>query len=353
MRSQLIARIAEGDRKAFEELYNLYHRRMARFLTRLTRRYDVAEEVINDTFWVVWRKAGDFRGDSQPSTWILGIAYRKARSAFRASARLAERNLDERRPSHSRPRHPPTPRNCATGSARRSAQLPVEQRMAVELCYELGYSCEEIGAIMECPANTVKTRLFHARGETAEAAAAAGQPSPRAGSGTRGPHLMMTAEPKRARGMLAAAAVARQRPPGRCASAPLVEEHLRGCSACARRSCSASSCMCAALTEPERVTYAPGPSLAQADGAHRRARTGAARAASAPRRGAARRMPPMLAADLAPAGTGLGGNVRVRTAGLGMLDAHRLPLVTACVRRPTQRRTPSRRTCCTSPSSAR
>jgi len=49
----LIARIADGDRKAFEELYYLYHRRLARFLTRLTRRYDVAEEVVNDTFWVV------------------------------------------------------------------------------------------------------------------------------------------------------------------------------------------------------------------------------------------------------------------------------------------------------------
>lgn len=88
----LIARIGEGDRKALEELYHLYHRRMARFLTRLTRRYDVAEEIINDTFWVVWRKARGFRGDSQPSTWILGIAYRKARNAFRCAARVAERN---------------------------------------------------------------------------------------------------------------------------------------------------------------------------------------------------------------------------------------------------------------------
>src|SRR6201984_833642 len=91
---ELIVRVGEGDRKAFEELYNLYHRRMARFLTRLTRRYDIAEEVINDTFWVVWRKARSFRGDSQPSTWILGIAYRKARNAIRSSARLAEQNLD-------------------------------------------------------------------------------------------------------------------------------------------------------------------------------------------------------------------------------------------------------------------
>ena len=43
------------------------------------------------------------------------------------------------------------------------AYLPVEQRLAVELCYELGFSCEEIGKIMGCPVNTVKTRLFHAR----------------------------------------------------------------------------------------------------------------------------------------------------------------------------------------------
>ncbi len=160
---ELIARIAEGDRKAFEELYGLYHRRLARFLTRLTKRYDVAEEVINDTFYIVWRKAGDFRGDSQPSTWILGIAYRKARNAFRSSSRiLAVEN----------PEAPPPPltseESLRTEELRdwlvhALVQLPVEQRLAVELCYELGYSCEEISTIMSCPVNTVKTRLFHAR----------------------------------------------------------------------------------------------------------------------------------------------------------------------------------------------
>jgi RNA polymerase sigma-70 factor, ECF subfamily len=159
---ELIARVGEGDRRAFEELYNLYHRRMARFLTRLTRRYDLAEEIINDTFWVVWRKARGFRGDSQPSTWILGIAYRKARNAFRAAARLAAQNLEEQL-------LPPTSEEPASAEELRDwlsqalVQLPVEQRLAVHLCYELGHSCEEIAAIMECPVNTVKTRLFHAR----------------------------------------------------------------------------------------------------------------------------------------------------------------------------------------------
>jgi RNA polymerase sigma-70 factor (ECF subfamily) len=158
----LIARVAEGDRKAFEELYHLYHRRMSRFLTRLTRRYDIAEEVINDTFWIVWRKAHTFRGDSQPSTWILGIAYRKARNAFRASARLAEKNLQvQELPLTTE--EPAGVEELRDWLERALAQLPVEQRLAVELCYELGHSCEEIAGIMGCPVNTVKTRLFHAR----------------------------------------------------------------------------------------------------------------------------------------------------------------------------------------------
>ena len=160
--TDLIARVAEGDRRAFEELYNLYHRRMARFLTRLTHRYDVAEEIINDTFWVVWRKAREFRGDSQPSTWILGIAYRKARNAFRSAARLQEKNLAAV-PEPLTNDEPASAEELRDWLGQALAQLPVEQRLAVELCYELGYSCEEIAAIMNCPVNTVKTRLFHAR----------------------------------------------------------------------------------------------------------------------------------------------------------------------------------------------
>jgi RNA polymerase sigma-70 factor (ECF subfamily) len=161
--AELISRVAQHDRRAFEELYNLYHRRLARFLTRLTRRYDVAEEIINDTFWVVWRKAGEFRGDSQPSTWIFGIAYRKARNAFRSASRtLARQNLLALA-------GPLTTEEPARAAELRDwlghalTELPLEQRLAVQLCYELGYSCEEIATIMNCPANTVKTRLFHAR----------------------------------------------------------------------------------------------------------------------------------------------------------------------------------------------
>jgi RNA polymerase sigma-70 factor, ECF subfamily len=160
---ELVRRVAHRDRRAFEELYNLYHRRLARFLTRLTQRYDVAEEIINDTFWVVWRSAHEFRGDSQPSTWILGIAYRKARNAFRSASRARARENLPGLPAPLTSEEPAHAEELRDWLAHGLAQLPVEQRLALELCYELGHSCEEIAAVMGCPVNTVKTRLFHAR----------------------------------------------------------------------------------------------------------------------------------------------------------------------------------------------
>jgi RNA polymerase sigma-70 factor, ECF subfamily len=161
--SELLSRVARHDRRAFEELYNLYHRRLARFLTRLTHRYELAEEIINDTFWVVWRRAPDFRGDSQPSTWIMGIAYRKARNAFRSAARTRARERLEGPVDLPAADEPVRAAELRDWLGHALERLPAEQRLAVELCYELGFSCEEIALIMNCPVNTVKTRLFHAR----------------------------------------------------------------------------------------------------------------------------------------------------------------------------------------------
>lgn len=159
--SALLGRIACRDRRALEELYNRYHRRLSRFLLRLAPRYDFAEEIINDTFWVVWRKAGDFRGASLVSTWIMGIAYRRAlralrderqKSAFDGQSLHEEAGSDEGEAAL-----------MEDWIAKGLRELPDEQRLTLELAYFMGHSCEEIASISGCPVGTVKARMFHAR----------------------------------------------------------------------------------------------------------------------------------------------------------------------------------------------
>ena len=163
---QLLRRVARQDREAFKELYFIYHRRLLRFVMRMTSRQDLAEEVLNDTMWIVWKKAGEFRAASQVSTWILGIAYRQTLSTSRRTQFHAQFNISGVEPEEL---DIATADDVQLQAETREwldqglAQLPLEQRMVMELTYFLGHSCEEIATIMSCPVNTVKTRMFHAR----------------------------------------------------------------------------------------------------------------------------------------------------------------------------------------------
>jgi RNA polymerase sigma-70 factor, ECF subfamily len=158
--SALLKRIAARDSAAMKELYLLYHRRLARFLMRLTTRYDLAEEIINDTFWVVWQHASDFRGASRVSTWILGIAYRRGLKTLRYAGPPPPDTDVEAEAAAEEPAQQEELNEWLDVALQR---LPLEQRMVIELAYHVGHSCEEIASIMHCPVNTVKTRMFHAR----------------------------------------------------------------------------------------------------------------------------------------------------------------------------------------------
>jgi RNA polymerase sigma-70 factor, ECF subfamily len=159
--NELLLAISAGSRQALEELYLGYHRRLARFLSRFTPRYENVEEIINDTFMVVWQNAKDFRYASQVSTWIIGIAYRTAlKSLRRQKNHMAARNLDD----YPEQTVDPTLETEVQDWLRRGLnQLPIEQRLTLELAYNMGHSLEEIAAITECPVGTVKARMFHAR----------------------------------------------------------------------------------------------------------------------------------------------------------------------------------------------
>jgi len=163
----LLARIANGDRHALHQLYNTYYHPLLRFIYRITGRLDLAQEGVNDVMLVVWRSSRSFGGRSSVSTWIMGIAYRKALKLLAASRRWTSRlagapfdELVERSDALAEQSDDGDLRDLLDVALR---HLSAEHRAVVELTYFYGCSYEEIAAIAACPVNTVKTRMFHAR----------------------------------------------------------------------------------------------------------------------------------------------------------------------------------------------
>ena len=158
----LITAIAAGDEAAFNQMYARYYPRVARFTRRITRCSELIAEITNDTLWAIWRCAPSFKGGSRVSTWIMGIAQHIGNKTLRRRSR---------REAHEEPMlhlieaaHEP----WSVGDDREwvgaaLVQLAEEQRTVLELFYRFGHSCEEIAELVDCPTNTVKSRMFHGR----------------------------------------------------------------------------------------------------------------------------------------------------------------------------------------------
>jgi RNA polymerase sigma-70 factor (ECF subfamily) len=161
---RLIDRIACGDRTAFNALYRAYHPRLTRFIGAIVRRPHLIEEVIDDVMLVVWRRPEGFNGRSKVSTWILAIAYRRALKALSRLDEPVEDPLAEMRPSlEAGPEQQLAGLETKTALRQAIDELSPQHRAVVDLTYihEAGY--REIAEIMDCPVDTVKTRMFHAR----------------------------------------------------------------------------------------------------------------------------------------------------------------------------------------------
>ena len=161
---RLIALVGRGDADAFNALYRKYQTRLTRFLANLVRQPHIVEEVLDDTLMVVWERANDFKGESKLSTCIFAIAYRKAMKAVRRYDAPIEDHDAENRASHE------AGPEDAFGQTRlhrllrgAMAGLSPDHRGVVELTYFQDLSYREIAEIMDCPVDTVKTRMFYAR----------------------------------------------------------------------------------------------------------------------------------------------------------------------------------------------
>jgi RNA polymerase sigma-70 factor (ECF subfamily) len=166
----LLARVAKGDRAAYEVLHHRLYPRVYGFVLRRLRDPSLAEETVVDVFVELWRNADRFRGESRATTWVFGIAHFKCLAASRA-ARRSKRSAVVATESEILEAMP-DPRDAESALAARERvgqvkaallALPEGQREVVELAFVEGLGYGEIAARLGVAEGTVKTRVSRAR----------------------------------------------------------------------------------------------------------------------------------------------------------------------------------------------
>jgi RNA polymerase sigma-70 factor, ECF subfamily len=162
---ELIAEIAEGDGTALENLYARYGSQLRRYLWyRLDHDLERAEDVLQETFWNIWRFAHTFRGASSVAAWLFQIARRAALQDRRSASRRPHGHVailvDEEVELAQRTEDVVVTRLSLLDALR---ALPPKQREVLYLVFVQGFAPAEVGAILEVPVGTVKSRIRLAR----------------------------------------------------------------------------------------------------------------------------------------------------------------------------------------------
>lgn len=177
----LLRRMAQRDASALEVFYERHAQVAYNVIVRIVRDPATADEVLQDTFWQAWQKAGEFRADGAAAAWLYRIARNKSLDWLRREQ--ARPPLNAALPEEAWAAIP-SPQPSVEQQVERSwqrryiqgalAAIPSEQRRCVELAYFEGMSQQQIANHLQTPVGTVKTRLRMAVEKLARLARAAG-----------------------------------------------------------------------------------------------------------------------------------------------------------------------------------
>jgi RNA polymerase sigma-70 factor (ECF subfamily) len=160
---ELLHAIARGDEGALARLYDRYRVILFGLLVRILNNREEAEDILQEVFLQVWRRAADFdekRG--RPFTWLLTLARSRAIDRLRlltARQRLATSAAQDQ-PEAVSDALSDTIKSGQKEIVRRAlAELPEEQRHTLMLAYFEGLTQSEIAARLKAPLGTIKTRM--------------------------------------------------------------------------------------------------------------------------------------------------------------------------------------------------
>jgi RNA polymerase sigma-70 factor (ECF subfamily) len=156
--AELLTRIAERDREAFEQLYHRYVRSVYGLALRRLRERSRAEDAVQETFAAVWRSARSYKPERGPAApWLYAVARNAIVDRFRTQ-------LDTTGEVPELVSGDPGPAEAAESSFvswrvhRALETLPPREREVVELAYWSGLSQSEVAEYLHIPLGTVKTR---------------------------------------------------------------------------------------------------------------------------------------------------------------------------------------------------
>ncbi len=156
--NDILIAAAKGDRSSFARLYKLASPMMFAIALRTLRERDLAEEVLQDAFIVIWSKASQFDPDrGQAMAWMITIIRRKAIDTLRAKGRRPKtgaslEDLAEVLPDPAAGKHP-----SASALEQCLERLKEQQQQAIRLAYYYGLTHEELADRMKSPLGTTKS----------------------------------------------------------------------------------------------------------------------------------------------------------------------------------------------------
>jgi len=160
---ELLHAVARGDEAALARLYDAYRVILFGLLVRILNSREEAEDILQDVFIQVWRRAKDYdekRG--RPFTWLVTLA------RSRAIDRLRQLGARQRLATGAAQEQTETVSDALTDTIRVAqretvqqalAELPEEQRNTLMLAYFEGLTQSEIAAKLKAPLGTIKTRM--------------------------------------------------------------------------------------------------------------------------------------------------------------------------------------------------
>jgi len=172
----LLARVAEGDRRAYAQLMDRHIDRAFGLARRVLGNKSDAEDVVQDAFLKVWQKAGQWQpGRAQFSTWLYRVVVNRCLDLKRKPVNAALDNVAEQSDDRPDAYEDIEARQRQARIAAAVAELPERQRTAVALSYTAGLSNAQAAETMEISVKAFESLLVRAKRELRERLAGDGE----------------------------------------------------------------------------------------------------------------------------------------------------------------------------------